>query len=281
MPKIFSLPLFVMIFIFLSIPQLQAATPMLMGDLTQGSLIRGKLPAKSQVFLNGKALTISENGEFVFGFGRDASLHHELTWRLDNEPSADATMGKMVLNLSKREYKEDKIEGVAQKYVSPPQNVLDRIRQDNREIAKARSFNTDSLDFTQNFILPAKGRISGVYGSRRIFNGEPKRPHFGLDIANKTGTNVVAPAAGIVRLAHSDMYYSGGTLIVDHGFGVSSTFIHLSTLHVKAGDNIKQGQLIAEIGATGRVTGPHLDWRLNWFKERLDPALLVEIPAPN
>jgi murein DD-endopeptidase MepM/ murein hydrolase activator NlpD len=250
------------------------AMPLLLGDLTQGSLLRGKLPPNTVVTLNNEEIKVSASGEFVFGFGRDANLRHQLKWKL---PSAAAWKTHNI-TLSKRVYKEEAIEGVAQKYVSPPNEVSARIRQDNRAIANARASNSDFVFFTQDFILPAQGRISGVYGSRRIFNGEPKRPHFGLDIANKTGTPVIAPAAGVVSLAHNDMYYSGGTLIIDHGFGVSSTFIHLSKLHVKEGLAVKQGDLIGEIGATGRVTGPHLDWRINWFNERLDPALLVELP---
>jgi murein DD-endopeptidase MepM/ murein hydrolase activator NlpD len=247
---------------------------LIIGEYTQGSLLRGKLAPNSEVTLNNKAVKVSPNGEFAFGFGRDAALKQELRWK-----NADSSQWEtQIINLSKREYKLDKIEGVAQKYVSPPQSVLDRIRQDNREIGKARAYDSAFLHFTQDFILPAQGRISGVYGSQRIFNGQPKRPHYGLDIANITGTPVVAPASGTIRLAHKDMYYSGGTIILDHGHGVSSTFIHLSKLHVKDGQEVIQGQLIAEIGATGRVTGPQLDWRINWFKERLDPAVLVELP---
>lgn len=251
-----------------------AAQPVLLGEMTQGSLIRGKIAPQSQVKLNSQTIKVAPNGEFVFGFGRDANLKHKLSWKL---PSANQ-WESISLQLSKRSYKLDKIEGVEQKYVSPPQSVLARIRQDNSEIAAARRSFTESLAFTEDFILPAQGRISGVYGSQRIFNGRAKRPHFGLDIANKTGTVVIAPASGVVRLVNNDMYYSGGTLILDHGYGISSTFIHLSAIHVTQGQQVNQGEAIAEIGATGRVTGPHLDWRINWFKERLDPALLVELP---
>lgn len=250
------------------------AEPLLNGKFTQGSLIRGKLPANSKVFLNGRALDINPSGDFVFGFGRDAELDHKLSWQL---PDSEQTH-VMPITLQKREYKVQKIEGVAQKYVSPPTSVLEQISVDNRALSKARATKTDDTYFSQDFILPAQGRISGVYGSQRVFNGEPRRPHFGLDIANKTGSAVIAPASGTVTLAVPDMYYSGGTLIVDHGMGVSSTFIHLSKIHVQEGQFISQGELIAEIGATGRVTGPHLDWRINWFKERLDPALLVKLP---
>lgn len=242
----------------------------LRGEMTQGSLIRGQLPAGSHVWLNDKAIKVSPEGHFAFGFGRDADLTQQVRW-LDNQNEQHTK----ILTLTKRTYVEQKIEGVASKYVSPPKEVLARITKDNQQIGKARSNNADRLDFTQDFIWPAKGPISGVYGSRRVFNGVPKRPHFGVDVAGPTGTPVYAPADGVVTLWVPDMYYSGGTMIIDHGFGVSSTFIHLSKGHVTAGTPVKQGDLVADIGATGRVTGPHLDWRINWFKERLDPALLV------
>lgn len=264
----------ILFFLSLNSAPLAQTQPVLEGDFTQGSLVRGKVALGTKVFLNDKAIKVSKEGHFVFGFGRDAALTHTLSWQLADDPKQQ----KLPITLSKREYKIDKITGVAQKYVSPATEVLERIRKENSAIAKARAVFTSSIDFTQDFILPAEGRISGVYGSQRYFNGESRRPHYGLDIANVTGTPVIAPAAGIVRLAHNDMYYSGGTLILDHGFGVSSTFIHLSEIHVKEGDRIEQGKLIAEIGATGRVTGPHLDWRINWFRERLDPALLVTLP---
>ncbi|MBL4630935.1 MAG: M23 family metallopeptidase, partial [Paraglaciecola sp.] len=228
--------------------------------MTQGSLIRGKLPAGSQVWLNDKAIKISENGHFAFGFGRDAQLKQSLKWT-DNSRVEHT----QILNLTQRTYVEQKIKGVASKYVSPPSKVLTRIKQDNRQIASARTNSADRLDFTQDFIWPAQGPISGVYGSRRVFNGTPKRPHFGVDVAGPVGTPVYAPANGIVTLFVPDMYYSGGTMIIDHGFGVSSTFLHLSKAHVQAGTTVKQGDLVAEIGATGRVTGAHLDWRINWF----------------
>lgn len=260
------------VFSFLTIISFSSfAQPVLSGEMTQGSLIRGQTMPGTTVSLNGQALKVSEQGMFVFGFHRDAELKHNLSWQAPNQSEQT-----MQLTLKARDYDVERIEGVASKYVSPPENVLARIRQDNIDVANARAIDSDLLDFTGTFIMPAKGRISGVYGSQRVFNGVPKRPHFGLDIANKTGTPVIAPAGGIVRLADLDMYYSGGTLIVDHGFGVSSTFIHLSEITVEIGQRVEQGDLIGKVGATGRVTGPHLDWRVNWFKERLDPALLLE-----
>ncbi len=242
----------------------------LKGEMTQGSLIRGQAPVGHHVWLNDEPLKISANGYFAFGFGRDAKLTQQIKWS-DNKGKQHIKM----LKLQVRTYNIQKIEGIPSQYVSPPKEVSERIKRDNQQVASARTLNDDRSDFYQDFIWPAAGPISGVYGSQRVFNGTPKRPHFGVDVASPTGSPVYAPADGIVTLFVADMYYSGGTMIIDHGHGVSSTFLHLSKGHVKAGTSVKQGDLVAEIGATGRVTGAHLDWRINWFKERLDPALLV------
>lgn len=242
----------------------------LQGQLTQGSLLRGQLKNASNLQLNNKAVVISSEGFFAIGFGRNAELTHTLSWQ-----DQRGQRQQKIITLSPREYNIQRIEGVEGKYVSPPPEVSERIRLDNSQIAAARKRADDRSDFMQQFIWPAEGPISGVYGSQRVFNGTPKNPHFGVDVAGPTGTPVYAPADGIVTLFVPDMYYSGGTMIIDHGLGVSSTFLHLSEGLVKPGTAVQQGQLVAKIGATGRVTGAHLDWRINWFGERLDPALLV------
>jgi murein DD-endopeptidase MepM/ murein hydrolase activator NlpD len=242
----------------------------LKGEMTQGSLIRGQAPVGYQVWLNEKPLKISADGYFAFGFGRDAEPSQQLKWT-----DSQGVQHIQPLTLQTRTYNIQKIEGIPSQYVTPPKEVSQRIKLDNQQIAKARSLNDERSDFYETFIWPAAGPISGVYGSQRVFNGTPKRPHFGVDVAAPTGTPVYAPANGLVTLFVADMYYSGGTMVIDHGHGVSSTFLHLSKGHVVAGTTVKQGDLVAEIGATGRATGPHLDWRINWFKERLDPALLV------
>ncbi|GEK11899.1 M23 family metallopeptidase [Pseudoalteromonas sp. McH1-7] len=248
----------------------------LKGNLTQGGMVIGKLPQASNIKLNERAIKRSKEGYFVFGFGRDAELSHTLSWQ-----SQDGKKHSQPLLITKRDYDIDKITGVAKKYVSPPESVLKRIREEAQAVSKARQGDSDLLYFKETVYRPAKGRISGIYGSQRYFNGEPRRPHFGLDIANKTGEPVYAPVSGVVVFANSDLYYSGGTLIIDHGHGITSTYIHLSKLDVKAGDKVTTGDKIAEIGATGRVTGPHLDWRFNWFGERLDPALLMKETLAN
>lgn len=241
----------------------------LQGPITQGSLVRGALPAGAEVFFDNQSLVTSAKGEFVIGFARDDTAAHELRWRLPNGES-----DYLMLTPQRREYDIQRIDGLAPKMVSPPDDVKARIADDNKKVARARSAVSPYNDVFGSFISPAQGRISGVYGSQRILNGEPRQPHFGLDIAAPVGTPVVAPAAGIVTLA-SDLYYSGNTLIIDHGMGVFSTFLHLDRFTVDVGDRVEQGQQIATIGATGRVTGAHLDWRINLGAMRLDPALLV------
>jgi murein DD-endopeptidase MepM/ murein hydrolase activator NlpD len=248
----------------------------LKGHLTQGGLVTGKLNNVKSLSLNGKNLKLSADGDFVFGFGRDAKTAHTLSWLDENGKSHSQN-----LVITKRQYNIDKITGVAKKYVSPAKTLSARISREAVAVRKARNVNSDLMYFLDPVLKPAKGRISGVYGSQRYFNGEPRRPHFGLDIANKTGSPVYAPISGTVVFAEPDLYYSGGTLILDHGHGVTSTYIHLSKLDVKLGDKIAQGNKVAEIGATGRVTGPHLDWRFNWQGERLDPALLMQDTLAN
>lgn len=242
----------------------------LKGELTQGSLLRSEVPAGTLVWLDDNPVKVLPDGKFVIGFGRDAAPAHTLRWLVPGEQEQSTT-----LTLTAREYPTQRIEGVPQAMVTPPESVLARIKDDNWRVAQARKTSSELSYFANDFIWPAEGPVTGVYGSQRIFNGVPKRPHYGVDVGAPTGTPVVAPVGGVVTLAEPDLYYSGGTIIIDHGLGVNSTFLHLSKLTVKAGDKVTQGQKVGEIGATGRVTGPHLDWRINWFGERLDPALLV------
>ncbi len=244
----------------------------LRGEWCQGHLIRGQAEPGAQAWLNGSKLHTSAKGAFVFGFSRDETEVQTLKVR---RPSGVTWMHADVPCV--REYEIQRINGLPPKQVTPDEKALKRIREEGALAAAARTFDVPDEAIFADFIWPAQGPISGVYGSQRILNGEPRRPHFGVDVAAPTGTTVVAPAAGIVRMAHPDMYFSGGTLIVDHGFGVTSSFLHLSKIVVKEGQRVEQGQKIAEIGATGRVTGPHLDWRMNWFKVRVDPQPL---PGP-
>ena len=241
------------------------------GDIIQGGLLKGKTEPGSKVIFQNNTVKVSKTGIFLLGFHRDEQLKSDL-----KVVFPDGTVFNKKIKLNKREYNIQRIDGLPAAKVSPRKpETLARISKETTMIKKARKRNDDRLDFMEQFIWPATGRISGVYGSQRILNGQARRPHYGVDIARPTGTPVIAPASGIISLAHADMFFSGGTIMLDHGHGLSSSFLHLSKLHVKVGDTVKQGQLIAEIGATGRVTGAHLDWRMNLFNKRIDPELLV------
>ena len=239
--------------------------------LTQGSLYIGQTDPDNTVVYDNKSVMIDDNGQFILGFGRDAKLEQIYTIK---DKSGQSTQRKLVL--APREYEIQRITGVEGKYVTPPKSRLERIRDDNRQIGQARAIRSETAYFNEGFLRPSIGRVTGVYGSQRYFNGKPRNPHYGLDYAAPTGTKVIAPATGTVVLAHPDMYFSGGTIIIDHGMGLNTTFLHLSKLDVKVGDKVTQGEKIGEVGATGRVTGPHLDWRVNWGSVRLDPALVME-----
>lgn len=240
------------------------------GPLVQGGLVVGRTAPGAKVTLDGQPVRVSPDGVFVIGFGREAEPAAEL--RVVAPGGAVETRR---LEIARREYQIQRIDGLPQKFVSPPPEVLERIRRENEAIRAIREIDTPVPYFAEGFVWPAKGPISGVYGSQRILNGEPKQPHYGVDIAGPVGTPVVAPAGGVVRLAEKDLYYTGGTVILDHGHGLSSAFLHLDKVQVKAGDVLKRGAPIGTIGATGRVTGAHLDWRMNWFEARIDPQLLV------
>ncbi len=247
----------------------------LQGPLKQGGLIQGKTDPGARVLFDGKEIRVSKAGIFVFGFGRDFKETATLEVHFK-----DGTKEVRNLKIARRTYKTERVDGLPPSKVTPSEAFLKRIRRENGEIAKIRQIDTGEDWFLSGWVWPAKGRLSGVFGSQRILNGIPKRPHFGLDIAAPTGTPVYASTDGMIRMAEKDLYYTGGTIMIDHGFGLVSVYSHLSRLSVKPGTFVRQGEKIGEVGSTGRSTGPHLDWRLNWFKERLDPELLLS-KSPN
>ncbi|WP_299495009.1 M23 family metallopeptidase [uncultured Shewanella sp.] len=240
------------------------------GDMQPGAVIRAKTTPGTAVFLNDEAIKVTPDGQFVFGFAREPALSQSL--RL---VYPDGLSQLVPFTLNEREYRIQKVNGISKKIMKPNPKAQARSAKDSQEVRAARAIFTPSGAFAQDFIWPLTGRISGVYGSQRVYNGKPGTPHYGVDVAAKTGTPIVAPADGQISLSVNDMFYSGGTLIIDHGYGLSSSFLHLSKLYVKVGDKVKQGQPIAEVGATGRATGPHLDWRVNWYQMRLDPTTIV------
>jgi murein DD-endopeptidase MepM/ murein hydrolase activator NlpD len=242
----------------------------LKGEMTQGGLIIGTVPPGSTVALDETKISVGPDGGFAFGFGRDAKPEATLSVTYPDGRTETKTLA-----VKARKFNIQRINGLPEKMVTPPKDVLARIARDNRGVAAARSVNTPEEWYRTGFQWPAIGPISGVYGSQRILNGEPKQPHYGVDIAAPEGTPVKAPAEGIVRLADHDQYYTGGTVIIDHGQGISSSFLHMKDVKVKVGQHVKAGDVIGLLSHQGRVTGPHLDWRINWFQVRLDPQLAI------
>lgn len=248
----------------------QVPEPSLRGEFVQGGIVIGKTTRDAVVRFNGEELKISRNGDFVFGFGRDET--GEATLEVEYP---DGSVWNESFAIAEREFEIQRIDGLPQQTVTPDPEVVAEIRENSAEVREARQPRTDFTHFADRFIWPAEGPISGVYGSQRVLNGEPRTPHYGVDVAAPTGTPVVAPVSGVVTLAHKTMVLSGGTLIIDHGHGVFSSFLHLDDIHVEVGQFVEQGEQVGEIGETGRATGPHLDWRINWGNVRLDPEYLV------
>lgn len=244
----------------------------LSGEMKQGGLMVGKTSPSSSVTLNGKTIAVSANGDYAFGFSRDDKQSYELVITSVNGDRVTKT-----LKPQSREYNIQRIEGIKKSIMQPNPKSVARAKQDSKQVKAARKISSELDFFARGFIAPIKGTITGVYGSQRVYNGVPKNPHFGLDYAGKTGDPVKAPASGTVLLWVPDMFYSGGTMIIDHGQGVSSTFLHLSDSYVKQGDQVQQGQVVAAVGKSGRATGPHLDWRINWFSVKIDPALVLKL----
>ena len=242
------------------------------GRFIQGSFILGKTEPGSDVFIDKKKVKVTSDGFFVFGLGRDRKYDVVIT--LDK----DGKKQKIVKKVQKRQYNIQRIDGLEEKKVTPPEEVYERIKRENKWIGEARAINSSLIYFTKKFVVPVENAIiSGVYGSQRILNGKPKWPHYGLDFAADEGTKIKAMLDGTVTLAEPDLFYTGGTLIFDHGHGISTLYMHMKKVLVKKGQKVKQGDVIGTVGSSGRATGAHLDVRLNWFQTRLDPATVLDI----
>ena len=246
-------------------------------SVQQGSLVRATVDPHAKVRYADRDLRIGPHGEVVFGIGRDEAGPAHVDVR-----SRDGTHRDVVIEVTPRDWPVERIEGVPPKTVEPPPDIAERIKREQARVVAARARDDARADFTQAFAWPVDGRISGRFGNQRVYvvDGKdvPKSPHSGMDIAVPQGTPVKAPAAGIVTFADPDLYLTGGTVLLDHGHGVSSNFLHMSRIDVKVGERVEQGQVVGAVGMTGRATGPHLHWGMNWFDVRLDPLLLVEPP---
>jgi murein DD-endopeptidase MepM/ murein hydrolase activator NlpD len=248
------------------------------GPLIQGGLLIGHTDPGSLVTVDGTPVRVSPGGLFLVGLGRDAPPRIAV-----RAAKADGTATVRSLAIERRQYDIQRIDGLPHAQVSPSAEDLKRIRDDGRSIAAVRAQASALTDFAGGFAWPLAGRFSGVFGSQRILNGEPRRPHSGVDVAAARGTLVKAPADGVVVLAHEDMFFTGKTVLIDHGHGLNSVYAHMSAILVEEGQRVVKGQAIGRVGATGRVTGPHLHWGVTLFDTHLDPVLLagpMTPPAP-
>ena len=240
------------------------------GKFIQGHFIIGKTDPKSKIIIDKKEVKVSKDGFFVFGIDRDRKFDILIT-KINNNKKE-----KIIKKIFKRKYKIQRIDGLPENKVTPPEEVYKRIKKENNAIGEARAINSNLVFFKEKFIMPVEGIITGVYGSQRILNGKPRWPHYGIDIAANQGTMILSSGTGIVTMAEDDLYYTGGTIIMDHGHGISTIYSHLENILVSVGDRINKGDVIGTVGSTGRSTGPHLDFRINWFQTRLDPMSVIK-----
>jgi len=240
-------------------------------SVSQGAMVVGRVPAGSRVRYGDRELRVTAYGSVVFGVGRDGAGLFDLRGRAPTEPRRERT-----LTVPQRDWPIERINGVPPATVNPPRAIAERIAREQACVVAVRTRDDARTGFAQPFTWPVQGRISGRFGNQRVYNGTPKAPHSGMDIAAAGGTPVQAPADGVITFAATGLYLTGGTVVLDHGHGISSNFLHLSRIDARLGDVVKQGDVIAAVGATGRATGPHLHWGMNWFDVRIDPLLVLE-----
>lgn len=251
-----------------AVPAVGAVFP---ASVSQGGLVFGRVGPGSVVHHGSRVLRVTPYGTVVFGVARDEKGPLQLT--VEHPGGARESL---TINVQPRDWPIETINGVPPATVNPPPEIAARIQREQAMVSAARQRDDARVDFAQAFTWPVQGRISGRFGNQRVYNGEPGAAHSGMDIAAPTGTPVKAPAAGIVTFAAPDLYLTGGTVVLDHGHGVSSNFLHLSRIDVTVGQRVEQGQIVAAVGSTGRSTGPHLHWGMNWFDVRIDPLLVLE-----
>ena len=240
---------------------------LLRGGAVEGGLMIARTAPDNRVTLDDAAIPVAPDGLFIVGFHRDSDLPVTI-----GITKTDGTSQLTVLTPQQRSYQIQRIDGLQKNMVTPPENVIARIKSDQAAVAAARQTPAAAGDFWRGIDWPVTGRISGVFGSQRILNGQPRQPHYGIDIAVPKGTPVRAPASGLVTLV-KDLYFSGWTVIINHGLGLNSTFLHLDSTAISVGDTVQRGSIIGTVGSTGRSTGPHLDWRLDWQGRRIDASL--------
>jgi len=247
-----------------------AHSKILPSAVLQGGLVVGQLETGNILKLNGNNVKLSNDKYFVFAIGRDEIGPMNITV-LENDKIISINQIKVI----KRDYEIQRINGLPKKMVTPDEEVIKRIIADNKIIIKAKELDLNNTFFKKDFLMPTDGIISGVFGSQRILNDVPKSPHKGIDIAAPEGQIILSTNDGIVTLAEDNLYYTGGTIIIDHGHGVKSIYAHMSSVDVVTQQEVSKGEMIGKVGSTGRSTGPHLHWGVMWFNQYVDPQLLI------
>ena len=240
-------------------------------NLKKDSFSKGekKFNNSEQKFFNEKEVFVNKSGDFILAIGRDEKLENLITIKGLKKKETHK------IQISKRKYKIQSIDGLPKNKVTPSEEDLKRIKKESKIISISKNKFLNETLYKSGFIWPVKGIVTGAYGNQRILNGQPRRPHYGLDIAAALGTKIISPSDAEVSLTMEDTFFNGKMVILNHGLGLNSIYSHLKKIHVKEGEQIKKGDLIAEVGSTGRSTGPHLDWRINVYKIAIDPELLL------
>ncbi len=266
------------LFVILNLNFIHGQSLQFYGDFEPGTMIIAKGDPVERARINDQKLKIDDDGIFCFGFDAKQTGSQILNIKFKE--------GKVLLkkiDLAKRQYKIQRINNMKKDLVTAPDSQSKRLKRERKIALSARSpiGKIDTALYKSGFMRPIKGgRVSSVFGSQRILNGIPKNLHNGYDIAVPRGTPVYAMADGIVRLAADNFYYPGNYILLDHGQGLNSSYLHLNKMLVKTGDRVKKGDVIGKVGTTGRSTGPHLHWTVQWYLRRIDPARLLAMGFP-
>ena len=250
----------------------------LSGRLIQGGFVMGRTWPRAMIFVDGEALTTaSDTGVFVVGFDRDAAAYVQLEARARNR-SAGRTLA-----IATGTFPSSRINGLPPSTVAPSDPaLLDRIQQEIALKTEGFASRTDTDDFRSGFTWPLNSyRVTSLWGSQRILNGTPARPHYGIDLAAPAGSPIHAPADGLVTFARPRMHFEGGLTLIDHGQGLITAYLHQSRIDVLPTQRVRRGDVIGTVGMTGRATGPHLCWRMKWRDRNCDPSLMVGQSAPD
>ena len=257
--------LLILSIIFFSKSSIPNDFPDFSGCFCEGGLLTGKIKNDQEIKINNEKLTVYESGTFIFAFGR----------KFDDYVSVSINGKTKKFKVENKKYKIERISGLPNRKVQPTEKDLIKIRNDQKKIKLSKKIGEKKKIFGSKFILPVNGRLSGFFGSQRILNSKPRRPHNGIDIAQKEGAEILAPASGKVKLVAHNMFFTGNTLIMDHGLGLISIFAHMKNINVEEGQYIDIGQKVGEVGMTGRATGPHLHWGVYLLEKPVDPLSLV------